>query len=67
MRRILRTATYRIGRQTLEVEDGPLCPDCGFKHSDTAHDRYFLTIRNRTYRSEVEISKERADWYLENL
>ena len=46
-REVLIERTYRIGVQTVERED----------------DRYFLTIRNRTYRSVVEVPVETARRY----
>lgn len=47
MREVLIERTYRIGVQTVEREG----------------DRYFLTIRNRTYRSVVEVPIETARRY----
>lgn len=48
MRVLLAQRTFRIGHQTLEQENG----------------HFYMTIRNRTYSSRVEIPPERAHlWY----
>jgi len=47
MREVLIRRVYRTGVQTVEREDG----------------RYFLTIKNRTYRSEHEVPIETARRY----
>jgi hypothetical protein len=48
---ILAQRTFRIGLQMLEQEDG----------------RFFMSIRNHTYASRVEIPAERAHLWYERL
>jgi len=51
MRIVLAERVYRIGRQTVELEDG----------------KYWLTITNRTYHSEHRVEYETAMRYLKAL
>lgn len=63
MREILARRVYRTGVQTVEREET-------LKQSGDASalvTRYFLTIRNRSYESEVEVDRDTAVRYYQAL